>query len=96
MSDIPKFFRRRVGLDDIKSMLPTFANQVYYDSKSYKQFKYELILTAVDLIIWERYRIDYTDLPEQDEIKFVTYVSEVFGEYIEQLYNQINKNQPPS
>jgi len=42
-----KFFRRRINLDDVKWLLPINANQVFHETESYEQFKYELTLRAV-------------------------------------------------
>ena len=82
-----KFFRRRIKLDEIKRLLPLNAEQVYYETESYGQFKYELTLRAVETIMYNDYEIGYEDLPEQEEIDFVTDVSDMFDDKIKSLYN---------
>ena len=82
-----KFFLRRIKLNDVKRILPLYAQQVYYETKSYKQFKYELTLKAVESIMWDEYKMGYEDLPEQEEIDFVTEVSDMFEDKIKLLYN---------
>ena len=82
-----KFFRRRIKLDEIKRLLPLNAEQVYYETESYGQFKYELTLRAVETIMYNDYEIGYEDLPEQEEIDFVTDVSDMFEDKIKSLYN---------
>ena len=82
-----KFFRRRIKLDEIKRLLPLNAEQVYYETENYGQFKYELTLRAVETIMYNDYEIGYEDLPEQEEIDFVTDVSDMFEDKIKSLYN---------
>jgi hypothetical protein len=80
------FFRRRVNLDIVKRLLPINAEQVYYETSSFEQFKYELTLKAVESIMWNNYKISWEDLPEQEEIDFVTKISDVFENTIKHLY----------
>ena len=85
-----KFFHRRVDLDEVKRLLPINASQVFYETESFKQFKYELTLRAVESIMWNEYEIGWEDLPEQEEIDFVTEVSDMFEDIIIDLY-KINR-----
>jgi hypothetical protein len=85
-----KFFLRRINdLDEIKNLLSINADQVYNETKSYDQFKYELTLRVVESIIWNRYGIGWEDLPEQEEIDYVTQVSNTFDKRIKQLYKEV-------
>lgn len=86
-----RFFHRRVDLDKVRKLLPIYAEQVHYETKSYEQFKYELTLNAVEAIMWSEYELGWNDLPEQEEIEFVNKVSDIFEEYIKLLYNNINR-----
>ena len=85
------FFRRRVNLDEVKKILPINAAQVYHETESYKQFKYELTLRAVEAIMWNEYELGWEDLPEQEEIDFVTEVSDILEKDIKQLYKKFNR-----
>ena len=82
----PFFFLRRVNLDEVKKRLSSYSQQVYYETKSYKQFKYELTLKAVESIMWDEYKLGWEDLPSEDEIKFVSEVSDIFEDIIKELY----------
>ena len=82
-----KFFLRRIKLNDVKRILPLNAEQVYYETESYKEFKYLLTLTAVEEIMWNDYKIHWEDLPSQEEIEFVTELSNMFEKTIRRLYN---------
>jgi len=84
-----KFFHRRIDLDEVKRLLPINASQVFYETESFKQFKYELTLRAVESIMWNEYEIGWEDLPEQEEIDFVTEVSDMFEDIIIDLYKNI-------
>ena len=86
-----KFFRRRVPLDKVENLLRDYASQVFYETESYSQFKYELTLKAVEWIMWDEYKMGYEDLPEQEEIDFVTEVSDMFEDKIKSLYNHYKK-----
>ena len=82
------FFRRRIDLNEVKNSLGNYASQVYYETKNYKQFKYELVLKVVERIMWKDYKLDWAELPEQEEIEFVTKISDMFEETIKKLYNK--------
>lgn len=86
-----KFFHRRVDLDKVQKLLPINAEEVYYETESYKQFKYELTLKAVEAIMWNEYELGWEELPEQEEIEFVNKVSDIFEKYIKLLYNNIKR-----
>lgn len=81
-----KFFHRRIDLNKVKPLLKTYSDQVYYDTKSYSEFKYELTIRAVESVIWEDYGLSWEELPEQEEIEFVTEVSDIFEDMIKNLY----------
>jgi hypothetical protein len=85
-----KFFHRRVDLNEVKKLLSVNAQQTFYETKSYEQFKYELTLRAVESIMFHEYKIGWEDLPEQEEIEFVTEVSNTFEKTINQLYEFYN------
>ena len=86
-----KFFQRRIDLDEVKELLPINSRQVYYETKSYNQFKYELTLRAVESIMYDEYGLGWEDLPEQEEIDFVTEISNMFEKTIKKLYNLYHK-----
>ncbi len=86
-----KFFYRRINLDELEKILPINAQQVYYETGSYKGFKYDLTLRAVEAIMWNDYELGWEDLPEQEEINFVTEISNMFEDKIKALYNYYNK-----
>ena len=85
-----KFFRRRVNLDKVRKLLPINAEQVYYETENYEQFKYELTLRAVEAIMWNIHKLGWEDLPEAEEIEFVTKVSDLLEEDIKLLYDKYN------
>ena len=41
--------------------------------------------------MWDEYKMGYEDLPEQEEIDFVTDVSDMFEDKIKSLYNHYKK-----
>jgi hypothetical protein len=86
-----RFFHRRINLDDLEKILPINAQQVYYETGSYEGFKYDLTLRAVEAIMWNNYELGWEDLPEQEEINFVTEISNMFEDKIKALYNYYNK-----
>jgi hypothetical protein len=86
-----KFFHRRINLDVVKLLLPTNSRQVFFETKSYKQFKYELTLRSVEAIMYNEYELGWEDLPEQEEIEFVTEVSDYFDDIIRDLYKGLKK-----
>jgi hypothetical protein len=81
------FFHRRIDLDKVKNLLLDYAQQVFYETESYDQFKYGLTLKTVEWIMWEEYELGWEELPEQEEIEFVTEVSDMFEDNIKRLYD---------
>jgi len=81
-----RFFHRRINLDDVKWLLPINANQVFHETESYEQFKFELILRAVESVMWNKYGLGWEDLPEQEEIDFVNEVSDMYEKTIKDLW----------
>ena len=86
-----KFFHRRIDLAEVAWLLPVNSRQVFYETKSYKQFKYELTLRAVESIMYNEYELGWEDLPEQEEIDFVEEVSDMFEDTIKDLYKGLKK-----
>ena len=84
-----KFFHRRIDLDEVKWLLSINAEQVFHETESFGQFKYEVTLRAVESIMWNEYNIGWEDLPEQEEIDFVTEVADMFEDIIIDLYKYI-------
>ena len=85
------FFRRRVDIDRVKNLLATNGQEVYYDTNNYEEFKYELTLRAVEAVIYNEYGLAWEDLPEQEEIEFVTVLSNILEEMIFDIYKQVYK-----
>ena len=81
-----RFFHRRINLDDVKWLLPINANQVFHETESYEQFKFELTLRAVESVMWNKYGLGWEDLPEQEEIDFVNEVSDMYEKTIKDLW----------
>jgi hypothetical protein len=86
-----RFFHRRIDLDRVQELVQKYAKEVFYEAESFEQFKYEVVLKAVEWIMWVEYEIRYDELPEQEEIEYVTYVSNKFEDMIEGLYNLYSK-----
>jgi hypothetical protein len=85
------FFKRRVDLNKVKKLLTTDAQQVYYDTRDYEEFKFEITLRAVEYIMWDEYEPGWEDLPEQEEVEFIRGVSNYFDDEIKRLYNRHKK-----
>jgi hypothetical protein len=86
-----RFFRRRVDLEKVKKVLPINAQEVYYETKNYEQFKLALTLNAVEAIIWNNYEIGWEELPEKEEFEFVSKLSNVFEKDIKLIYDSLNQ-----
>ena len=85
-----RFFRRRVDLEKVKKVLPINAQEVYYETKNYEQFKLALTLNAVEAIIWNKYEIGWEELPEKEEFEFVSKLSNVFEKDIKLIYDSLS------
>ena len=85
-----KFFRRRIQPSEIARYFSLIDEQVFYETNSYEQFKYELVLKSLEQIMWQEYNLGYEELPEQDEINYVNAVAEMYEDEIETLYRGFN------
>jgi hypothetical protein len=86
-----KFFHRRVDLDKVEPLIGMHADQVFYETESYNQFKYELTLRAVEAVIYQDFGLGWEQLPSDEEIEFVTNVSNMFDKKIKKLYKSHKK-----
>ena len=82
-----RFFQRRAIPSEVSKNFLLFAEQVFHDTNSYGQFKYELVLKSLEHIMWQEYNLGWEDLPEQDEIEYVNAVAEIYNDEIKSLYN---------
>jgi hypothetical protein len=80
------FFYRRVDLDKVEPLIGMHADQVFHETESYDQFKYELTLRAVEAVIYQDFGLGWEQLPSDEEIEFVTNVSNMFENKIKKLY----------
>jgi hypothetical protein len=80
------FFRRRVDLDKLIPLIGMYADQVFYETEGYDQFKYELTLKAVEDAVHQNFGLGWEELPSNEEIEFVTDISNVFDDRIRGLY----------
>jgi hypothetical protein len=85
-----KFFRRRIQPSEIARYFSLIDEQVFYETNSYEQFKYELVLKSLEQIMWLEYNLGYEELPEQDEINYVNAVAEMYEDEIKTLYREFN------
>jgi hypothetical protein len=85
-----KFFHRRIDLNKVKKLLPINSQQIFHETENFVEFKYELTLRAVESIMYNEYELGWDVLPEQEEIDFVTEVSDMFEDIIIDLY-KINR-----
>jgi hypothetical protein len=83
------FFRRRSDIEKIKDLLPLFVNDAYYDDDSvtYSDFKYQLTIKALEHYLRVTHDLYWDQLPEQEEIEFVNYLSEIYDDRIKELYD---------
>jgi hypothetical protein len=84
-----RFFQRRVNLNKVKKILEIHAEQVFGETESYGQFKYELTLKAVEDVIYQDHGLGWEDLPEQDEIDYVNTLADLYNDEIKRLYNML-------
>jgi hypothetical protein len=89
------FFRRRSDIEQIKDLLPLFLNDTFYseDYSNFDEFKYQLTIQALEYYLRETHDLYWDKLPEQEEIKFVSYLCEIFNDTIKEMYeSKIKEN----
>ena len=82
------FFRRRSDIKKIKQLLPLFIYDVIEDEdyNNFDEFKYQLTIRALEYYLKITHDLYWDELPEQEEIEFVNYLSEIFNDTIKEIY----------
>ena len=82
------FFRRRSNIEVIKELLPYFVNDVFDDEDytNFDEFKYQLTIRTLEHYLKVTHELYWDQLPEQEEIEFVNYLSEIFNDTIKEMY----------
>ena len=83
-----KFFLRRVTPEEVARYFSSFDGQVFFETETYEEFKYQLVLKSLEEVMWQEYSLGWEDLPEQEEIDYVNQVAEMYDDKIRILYNK--------
>jgi hypothetical protein len=83
-----KFFLRRVTPEEVAKNFSTFDVQVFFETETYEDFKYQLVLKSLEEVMWQEYKMGWEELPEQEEIDYVNQVAEMYDDKIRILYNR--------
>ena len=83
-----KFFLRRVTPEEVARYFSSFDGQVFFETETYEEFKYQLVLKSLEEVMWQEYKMGWEDLPEQEEIDYVNQVAEMYDDKIRRLYNK--------
>ena len=83
-----RFFRRRSDVEKIKELLPLFIDDVFNDEdyNNFDEFKYQLTIRTLEYYLRITHDLYWDQLPEQEEIEFVNYLSEIFNDTIKEMY----------
>ena len=83
-----KFFMRRVTPEEVANNFSLYDGNVFFDTDSYEEFKYQLVLNSLEDVMWKKYNMGWEDLPEQEEIDYVNQVAEMYDDKIRNIYNK--------
>ena len=83
-----KFFKRRVTPEEVAKNFSSYDGNVFFDTDSYEEFKYQLVLNSLEDVMWKKYNMGWEDLPEQEEIDYVNQVAEMYDDKIRNIYNK--------
>jgi hypothetical protein len=83
-----KFFKRRVTPEEVANNFSSYDGQVFFETETYEQFRYELVLKSLEDIMWQEYNMGWEELPEQEEIDYVNQVAEMYDDKIRNIYNK--------
>jgi len=81
-----KFFQRRVNIDKIRMYLPFFKSEVFHETKTFEQFKFELVLRVVEHILHKDHDLGWDELNDVEETEFVNKVAEQLDDIIRLYY----------
>jgi|688.fasta_scaffold03955_19 hypothetical protein len=82
------FFRRRVTPPEIASYFDVFDNKTFDETDNYADYKYNLVLTSLEHVLWIKFKLGWEELPEKEEIAYINLVSEIYEDEIKKLYNK--------
>jgi hypothetical protein len=83
-----KFFKRRVTPEEVANNFSLYDGNVFFDTDSYEEFKYQLVLNSLEDVMWKKYNMGWEELPEQEEIDYVNQVAEMYDDKIRNIYNK--------
>ena len=83
-----KFFKRRVTPEEVANNFSLYEGQVFFETETYEDFKYQLVLKSLEHVMWQEYNMGWEDLPEQEEIDYVNQVAEMYDDKIRNIYNK--------
>jgi len=83
-----KFFKRRVPPEEVANKFSLYDGQVFFETETYEDFKYQLVLKSLEEVMWKKYNMGWEDLPEQEEIDYVNQVAEMYDDKIRIIYNK--------
>ncbi len=83
-----KFFKRRVTPEEVANNFSLYEGQVFFETETYEDFKYQLVLKSLEHVMWQEYNMGWEDLPEQEEIDYVNQVAEMYDDKIRIIYNK--------
>jgi hypothetical protein len=81
------FLRRRVDLDKFKEMLPKGVPYIFYDTRGFDDFKYELVMSTLSNYIFYKYNMELDQLPQEEVNQFIEFLVETFHDLIKQYYD---------
>lgn len=82
------FFKRRATPAEIASYFDVFDDKTFSETDNYADYKFDLVLTSLEHVMWVKYDMDWKHLPEKEKIDYVNEVSEIYDDEIRKLYNK--------
>jgi hypothetical protein len=83
-----KFFLRRVTPEEVAKYFSLFDDQIFFETETYEEFRYQLVLKSLEHVMWQEYNMGWEELPEQEEIEYVNQIAEMYDDILLVLYNR--------
>lgn len=84
-----RFLTRRVDLDKFKEMLPKGVQYIFYDTRGFNDFKYELVMATLSNYIFYKYNMEVDELPPEELDQYIEFLVATFHDLIKQYYDDI-------
>jgi hypothetical protein len=90
--NLSPFFKRRIDHHKFEKMMRKGIGYIYFESKSFEEFKYKLVKATLENYIHYKYNIEIEDQPQDDVDNFIDYMIKTYDSLLKGYYYDERKS----